>query len=104
KEKANLIELAEPNLLDELPSKITEIITKPMIFPDADEQVLLTNSPANLQEILGQSGTLVYMPMCDRLTAAKARTLVDHAIREMSRIYRKFLEKGLQLFVNNRQV
>jgi hypothetical protein len=104
KEKANLIELAEPNLLDELPSRITEIITKPMIFPDSGEQALLTSNPASLHDMLGSSGTIVYMPMCDRLTAARARTLVDHAVREMSRIYRKFLEKGLQLFVNNRQV
>lgn len=104
REKANLIELADPNLLDELPTRITEIITKPMVFPDADEQSLLTNKASSLQEVLGASGTIVYMPTCDRLTAAKARTLVDHAVREMSRIYRRFLEKGLNLFVNNRQV
>lgn len=104
KEKANLIELSEPNLLDELPSRISEILTKPMVFPDAREQTLLTMNPSELQDFLGTSGTIVYMPACDRLMAAKSRTLVDHAVREMSRIYRRFLEQGLRLFVNNRTV
>src|SRR5205814_713223 len=38
----------------------------------------------------------------DRLTCAKASTLVDHATKEMARIYRRFIANGVQLYVNNR--
>ena len=44
------------------------------------------------------------MPQCDRLTFAKANTLVDHAVKEMARVYRRSIGAGLKLFVNNRQV
>src|SRR5438046_3240423 len=44
------------------------------------------------------------MPECDRLSCEKARSLVDHAVREMSRVYRRKLAHGLVLFVNNRRV
>jgi hypothetical protein len=104
REKSNLIELPDPTLFDELPTKITEIITKPQIFPKPDEQELLAYDIDDLTERLGKSGTLIYMPDCDRLSWPKARTLVEHAVKEMARVYRRFLGKGLKLYVNNRLV
>src|SRR5206468_2040155 len=53
---------------------------------------------------LGRSGTIVYIPQCDRLTFAKASTLVDHAVKEMARVYRRAIGSNLKLFVNNRHV
>jgi hypothetical protein len=44
------------------------------------------------------------MPQCDRLTYATARSLADHATKEMARVYRRALGSGLRLFVNNRSV
>ena len=51
---------------------------------------------------MGPSGTLVYMPACDRLTYAKPKTLVEHAMKEMARVYRRQIAAGLNLYVNNR--
>ena len=44
------------------------------------------------------------MPKCDRLTYKTAATLADHALKEMGRIYRRFIDKGVRLYVNNRRV
>ncbi len=104
KERANLIELPDPTLMDQLPSEISEMLTKPVGFPDRDEQTLVAQNPDELRDRLGNSGTLVYLPSCDRLTFAKARTLCEHAIKEMSRVYRRSLAKGIKLYVNNRLV
>ncbi len=104
KERANLIELPDPTLMDQLPSEISEMLTKPVGFPDRDEQTLVAQNPDELRDRLGNSGTLVYLPSCDRLTFAKARTLCEHAIKEMSRVYRRSLAKGIKLYVNNRMV
>src|SRR5262249_30421872 len=43
-------------------------------------------------------------PENDRLTFRTAQTLVEHATKEMARIYRRSIAKGLRLFVNNRLV
>jgi len=76
-----------------------------MVYPtDRTAQELLAPDSGDLYEHLGRSGTIVYMPQCDRLTYAKAGTLVDHAVKEMARVYRRFLGNGLKLFVNNRRV
>lgn len=104
KEKSNLIQLPDPTLMDLLPSEITEILTKALSFPNREEQNLLTHNVNELKERLGKSGTIVYLPACDRLTSAKARTLCEHAIKEMSRVYRRSLAKGTKLYVNNRLV
>lgn len=104
KERANLIELPEPTLMDQLPSKVSDILTRLLSFPDRDEQVLFANNPQDLTGRLGKSGTIVYLPSCDRLTFAKARTLCEHAVKEMSRVYRRFLARGIKLYVNNRLV
>lgn len=105
--RSNLIELPDPTLNDELPSEIADILTRPMTFPKnpQDSQTLLATSRGELRDQIGSSGTIVFMPECDRLTYRSAQTLVEHATKEMARIYRRFIaNKGLRLFVNNRLV
>lgn len=104
RERANLIELPEPTLMDELPSEVSEMLTRPMSFPDRSEQTLFAGKGDDLKGRLGRSGTVVFLPACDRLTFAKARTLCEHAVKEMSHVYRRFLVKGIKLYVNNRLV
>src|SRR5216684_3134012 len=105
KDRANLVELPDPTLLTELPDEVAELFKKPMVYPtDRSEQTLVATADENLEESLGRSGTIVYMPQCDRLTFAKASTLVDHAVKEMARVYRRSLGFGVTLFVNNRRV
>jgi hypothetical protein len=105
KDRRNLVELPDPNLLTELPDEVAEFFTKPMMYPtNRAEQDLLAPSRDDVVDRLGSSGTIVYMPECDRLTYAKSNTLVDHAVKEMARVYRRSLGKGLRLFVNNRRV
>ena len=105
KERTNVVELSDPALLSELPDDVVELLSRPMSFPtNATEQELLIGRNDDPMERLGVSGTIVYMPECDRLSSAKARTLVDQAIRDMSRVYRRDIAKGLRLYVNNRLV
>ena len=105
KDRSNLIELPEPQLLTALPDEVAELFTVPMSYPkDHLEQELLASSSKDLEDCLGRSGTIVYMPQCDRLTYAKAGTLTDHAVKEMARVYRRALGAGLKLFVNNRRI
>lgn len=105
KERANSVELPNPTLLSELRDDVLDLLLRPMSFPsNAAEQELLLDRNDDPVERLGASGTIVYMPECDRLSSAKARTLVEHAVRDMSRIYRRAIAGGLRLFVNNRRV
>src|SRR5205809_656627 len=105
KDRRNLVELPEPTLLTELPDEVAELFKKPMIYPtDRTEQDLLAPGDDDVGERLGRHGTIVYMPECDRLTWAKASTLVDHAVKEMARVYRRSIGSGLKLYVNNRRV
>lgn len=105
KDRRNLVELPDPILLTELPDEVADLFTKPMSYPtDKLEQVLFAPGDVDLEEALGRSGTIIYMPVCDRLTYAKASTLVDHAVKEMARVYRKAIGAGLALYVNNRRV
>ena len=101
-----MIELPDPELTDALPSEVAEMFTKPMDYAKKgrDSHELLADEPHELTEQLGRSGTIVYMPKCDRLTFKTAATLADHALKEMGRIYRRFIEKGVRLYVNNRRV
>jgi hypothetical protein len=105
-DRNNMIELSDPEMSDALPSEVTEILTKPMDYPKkgADSQDLLADEPDGLAERLGRSGTIVYMPKCDRPTYSTAKTLADHAIKDMGRIYRRFIDKGVRLYVNNCRV
>src|SRR3989441_699886 len=87
KDRRNLVDLPEPNLLTELPDEVSDLFKKAMAYPtDRNEQDLLAPNDDDVNERLGRSGTIVYMPQCDRLTFAKASTLVDHAIKEMARV------------------
>jgi histidine kinase/DNA gyrase B/HSP90-like ATPase len=105
KDRRNLVELPEPTLLSALPDEVGDLFRKWMSYPtDKTEQQLLAPEGQDVVERLGRSGTIVYMPQCDRLTYAKASTLVDHAVKEMARVYRIALGAGLALFVNNRRV
>jgi Histidine kinase-, DNA gyrase B-, and HSP90-like ATPase len=103
--RTNLIELPEPRLIDTLPSQLAGILTKPMVFPkDTTQQDLLARHEDQLVERLGRSGTIVFIPECDRLSSKTARTLVEHATRDMARIYRRQLGEGLRLYINNRRI
>jgi hypothetical protein len=103
KERGNLVELPDPVLQTELPDEVAELFVKPMVYPaDRQEQELLASSKDELLDRLGSSGTIIYMPGCDRLTYAKAKTLVDHAVMEMARVYRRAISNGLRLYINNR--
>jgi len=104
--RSNLIELPDPTLNENLPSEIVGILTRPMTFPKnpSESQTLLAKDADEVAQRLGRSGTIVYMPECDRLTYRKASTLVDHATKEMGRIYRRWISKGFRLYVNNRLI
>lgn len=105
KDRKNLIELPEPTLLTELPHDVADLFRKSMSYPsNRSEQQLLAPDDSDLKDRLGRSGTIVFMPECDRLSFAKASTLVDHAVKEMARVYRRALASGVRLFVNNRRV
>lgn len=102
---ANLLELPAPQLLDALPSSVARILTKPMTYPRPHaEQDLLAGDEDDLLDSAGPTGTVVFIPDCDRLTYKRAQTLAEDAVREMARIYRVQISNGLRLFVNNRRV
>ena len=102
---SNVVQLQEPVLVDALPPELREIMVQPMGFPkSATEQEMLADSDEVLIERLGTSGTIIYIPNCDRLTYRKAKTLVDHATKETARVYRRFLKDGRNLFINNRRI
>lgn len=105
-EKSNVVTLPEPELSDALPTDVRDILLSPMSFPKRAEesQSLLAADLEELEARLGKSGTIIYMPNCDRLTYRSARSLVEHATREMARVYRRYLERGIKLYVNNRLV
>lgn len=100
----NTLDLPEPSFRDHLPSEVAEILTEWMEYPRADDQELVASSHDDLVDGLGAHGTIVYVPNCDRLTHKQARTLTDHATRDMARIYRRMLAKGVKLYVNNRLI
>ena len=105
KEKANLVQLPDPELLTELPDEVAELFLKPMGWPNDDSaQDLFASGKEELIERLGTTGTIVYMPSCDRLTYAKVKNLGTHAVGEVSRVYRRHIADGLKLYVNNRLV
>jgi hypothetical protein len=103
--RSNLVELPDPTLCSALPQEIVNILTRPMVYPkDKATQELIAETPEQLTESLGRSGTIIYIPNCDRLTYKRAQTLAEHATKEMARVYRKKISGGLRLFVNNRLV
>ncbi|MFT4026836.1 MAG: ATP-binding protein [Novosphingobium sp.] len=104
--RANLIELPEPDFMPDLPSNIARIMSRPMIYPKnpGESQTLFVGSEDEVSERLGSHGTIVMMPDCDRLAYKSAKGLVDHAVREMARVYRRYIEKGIKIYVNNRRL
>ncbi|WP_262421457.1 ATP-binding protein [Paraburkholderia sp. UCT31] len=105
KDRSNAVYVPDPTLNTELPGELAEIFSTPMVWPsNRNEQELLADDAGDLAEHLGPRGTIVYMPSCDRLSSRTARTLSEHAVAEMSRIYRRAISSGLRLFVNNRRV
>lgn len=105
KDRSNAVNLPDPTLSTELRGELAELFTRPMAWPtDQKEQEMLAADADDLAERLGSHGTVVYMPACDRLSSRKARTLGEHAVSEMARIYRRAIAGGLRLYVNNRRV
>lgn len=103
RDRSNLVALPDPAFNSILPSPISEMFTRPVGFPkDAKEQHLLAPPSTELYQELPGHGTIVYMPDCDRLTYATDRKLVEHCTKDMARIYRRQISKGLRLYVNNR--
>jgi hypothetical protein len=103
RDRSNSVELPEPTFNSILPEPILDMFTRPVGFPrDAKEQRLLTPPDTNVYEQLGAHGTIVFMPECDRLTYATDRKLVEHCVKEMARVYRRHIAKGLRIYVNNR--
>ncbi len=103
-DRSNVVNLPSPVFTPRLPGEIVDICTSPMAFPSVDAQVLVAESESTLVDRLGESGTMIFIPNCDRLTYRTARSLVDHATKEMARIYRRQIADGLKLYVNNRRV
>jgi hypothetical protein len=105
KDRNNMIELPDPEPTTELPTEVAQLFCKTMVWPkNATDQHLLCEDEEDVTETLGATGTIVYMPNCDRLSFSTARGLVDHATKEMGRIYRRFIDKGVRIYVNNRLV
>ena len=103
RDKSNLVPLPEPSFNSILPEPILEILTRPVGFPkDATEQQLLAPASTDVYAQLGAHGTIVFMPDCDRLTYAYASKLVEHCVKEMARVYRRQIAKGLRIYINNR--
>jgi len=103
RDKSNLVILPEPELLEDVGGDLAGLFMEPMGYPrnTADQRVLAPRG-IDLGEALGQSGTIVYMPNCDRLSARTERTLVDHATKVFAHVYRRYIAKGLNILVNNR--
>jgi len=104
-DRKDMVELPAPQLSDTLPSEVIDVFTKQVDQRKGEgSQQFFATDPDEAVERLGSSGTIVYMPNCDRLTYSTAKTLADHALKDMGRIYRRFIDKGVRIFVNNRQV
>lgn len=105
-DKGNVIMVPDPQMVGSLPAEITLTLTTPMAYPKnpGELQDVLCRDATELPERLGTHGTIIFMKNCDRLTFRKVRTLVDNATREMARVYRRHLDRGLKLYVNNRLV
>lgn len=105
RDKSNLIALDDPEYLNVLDTDVASFFTVPMSFPkSSSEQELLSPHGVDLTAALGASGTIVYMPECDRLSSATARTLVEDATKTFAHVYRRAITKGLKIFVNNRRI
>ena len=103
-DRSNVVNLPNPAFIERLPDDVVDILTAPMVFPKSESQELIARDAHGIMDRLGRSGTIIYIPECDRLTYRTTRTLVDHATKEMARVYRRQLGAGLKLYINNRKV
>jgi histidine kinase/DNA gyrase B/HSP90-like ATPase len=103
-DRSNVVNLPSPVFRDQLPYEVVDILTRRMTFPKSETQEDFIQEALELVDRLGTSGTIIYLPDCDRLTYRTTRALVEHATKEMARIYRRQLARGLKLYVNNRPV
>lgn len=95
------LSLPEPKFVTKIPDEISEIMSSKMVYPKSNQD-LLASSKNRVADNFGKSGTIVYMPNCDRLSYKTSRSLVEHATSEMSRVYREFMNQDLKIFINNR--
>jgi hypothetical protein len=103
RDRSNLVELPDPTFNSVLPEPILDLFTKSVNFPkDQAEQQLLAPRGTDVYERIGPHGSIVFMPDCDRLTYATDRKLVEHCVKEMARVYRRQIAKGLRIYINNR--
>ena len=105
RQNANVVYVPDPVFSRSLPYEIQEILTDEMTYPNPDRSPdlePLADHPDDLDEVLGRTGTVVFMPDCDRLSKSSAKGLVDDAVKAMSRIYRNFLDQGRKIYINNR--
>jgi Histidine kinase-, DNA gyrase B-, and HSP90-like ATPase len=103
-DKGNVVTVPNADFFDQLPAEIVQILKGAMVFPNRDAQDLFLEPDAGVEDQLSDSGTIIYVPDCDRLTYRTAKSLVEHATKELARVYRRQLAGGLQLYVNNRLV
>lgn len=97
------LEIPPAEFRERLPGEIVDILTTRMDYPrNAADQELMATSDAELSTMLGDHGTIVYIPDCDRITVKDSKKLYELAAREMSRVYRKPIGSGMKLFVNNK--
>lgn len=62
-DRNNMIELPDPEMSDALPTEVADMLTKPMAYPKrAEESQELFADDDALEERLGRSGTIVYLP------------------------------------------
>lgn len=103
RDRSNVIMLPDPEFVDSVGPDLALMLTEPLRYPkDASAQKVLAPRGKDLAEALGASGTIVHMPDCDRLSYKEDRTLVDHATKALAHVYRRFIARGLRLYVNNR--
>jgi len=83
KERANLVEMSDPSFLTALPDEVVTLFTKLMTYPTSRiEQALAVDGGSSVAELLGSHGTVVFMPNCDRLHYAKAKTRKNQDFRD----------------------
>jgi len=103
RDKANLVTLPDPELLEDVGADLAGLFMQPMGYPrNAADQNVLAPRGIEIADALGASGTIIYMPNCDRLSARTERTLVDQATKVFAHVYRRHIAKGLRIHVNNR--
>ena len=105
RQNANVVYVPEPEFSRSVPYEIQEILSGEMTYPNpgrSPDLEPLAAQPDDLDEVLGQSGTIVYIPTAIALASKSPKKLVDDAVKAMSRIYRKFLDQGRIIYINNR--